>query len=49
MKMRKAKKTFWQFPFQYRITDYGRGIFKVEKWLLGLKLVAWNIECILWS
>lgn len=40
---------FWEFPFQYRVKKYGGWTYKVEKWFLGLKMVAWNVECILYE
>lgn len=39
----------WRFPYQIRIKCYDHWHFKIEKWLLGLKMVAWNIHTFIYD
>lgn len=39
----------WRFPFQYRIKCYDYWYFKIEKWFLGLRMVAWDIVSFVWD
>lgn len=39
-----SEQCYWKFPFQYRIIELGMWYVRVEKWLLGLKRMSWDIR-----